>query len=510
MNEIRNDSQGQGTQQQLYYQTPSPEDEINLFELFSYLFRQWKLIAAIITAGTLFSIIYALSIPKVYESHSSLRIPTKSQIAPINENGYNKYTTQQLFKRFFDQIKSKENLKNYLIQTNPFPKMIASFNVENTIQTASAFAEEFEFTILEPEVPKGKRVLIPELFEVRISSTTEAETVTVLNEYIRYIENKLIDEIKNEGFSDVSLHFNNINRDIQLLRKSATRSRELLIEKLTTENQEKLSIIQQKIYFLRTKTKENRLRLVEKMKASNSTKIETLKQQIALLKEKKKKEITSQSAHLHEAYQLAQSAGIKKPTTFNMLAASNRLTDVSLQTQINVNNNNKTLQFLLGTEHLSSQIDILKKRKDLSQFISKIPELESQIESLRNDTKIRELQNRISDDPYIDGLQDLMNQITTIENDKRIQALQSRKSDDPFIGSLPNKLNELDRLKQISFEFGHASLYKKDQAAAVDGVAESPNRKRIVVLGTLLSGILSLFIALIVSASQRRALRETT
>lgn len=70
-------------------------------------------------------------------------------------------------------------------------------------------------------------------------------------------------------------------------------------------------------------------------------------------------------------------------------------------------------------------------------------------------------------------------------------------------------MNDLDRLKQITFDFGNASLYQLDQAAAVDGVAEKPNRKLIVVLGTLLSGMLSLFIALIVSASQKRALRET-
>lgn len=142
MNEIRNESQGQGAmplspgaQQPLYYQAPSPEDEIDLFELFSSLFRQWKLIAAVTAVGALISIIYALSIPKVYESHTSLRIPTKSRISPINENGYNQFTTQQIFKRFFNQIKSKENLKNYLIQTNPFPKMIADFNEEDMEKT---------------------------------------------------------------------------------------------------------------------------------------------------------------------------------------------------------------------------------------------------------------------------------------------------------------------------------------------------------------------------------------
>ncbi|MCW8982407.1 MAG: hypothetical protein OQK13_00020, partial [Gammaproteobacteria bacterium] len=55
--------------------------------------------------------------------------------------------------------------------------------------------------------------------------------------------------------------------------------------------------------------------------------------------------------------------------------------------------------------------------------------------------------------------------------------------------------------------FGDAALYQVNQTASVDGVAEKPNRKLMVVLGTLLSGMLALFIALIITASQKRALR---
>jgi len=86
--------------------------------------------------------------------------------------------------------------------------------------------------------------------------------------------------------------------------------------------------------------------------------------------------------------------------------------------------------------------------------------------------------------------------------------LRKRVNDDPFISSLPGKLNELERLKHISFEFGNASLYQIDRAAIVDGMAEKPNRKLIVVLGTLLSGMLALFIALIVATIKKRALRQ--
>ncbi|MCW8887598.1 MAG: Wzz/FepE/Etk N-terminal domain-containing protein, partial [Gammaproteobacteria bacterium] len=283
-------NQGTPPSQPLYYQMPPPEDEIDLFELFSSLLSQWKLIIAITFSGALISTAVALSIPKIYESSTSVRAPTESQILPINENGYSQFTAKQLFKRFFDQVKSKENLKNYLIQTNPFPKIIAEYDEVDLEMYALNFANEVQVTLLEPEAVKGEVVHIPELFEVSITSTNEAETVAVLNGYIQYIEERIIKEIKDEGFLDISLRSQSIHRDIQLLRDSAKRSRELLIAKMI-EN--------------------------------NATKIEELQQQIALLKEKKGKDVDNQIIHLQEAYQLAKSSGITKPTTLDMLAATN-------------------------------------------------------------------------------------------------------------------------------------------------------------------------------------------
>jgi LPS O-antigen subunit length determinant protein (WzzB/FepE family) len=200
--------------------------------------------------------------------------------------------------------------------------------------------------------------------------------------------------------------------------------------------------------------------------------------------------------------------GINKPTTIDVLASSSTPPRTTPQTQVNVSNSTNSMTFLLGTEYLSSQIDILNSRADITQFILKIPELESQIKSAQNDTKILELQNRVSDDPYIDGLQQLFSQITALENDTKLTELKNRESDDPFIEILPQKLNELEILNHITFDFGEASIFQIDRAAAVDGIAEKPNRKLIIVLGTLLSGMLAMFIALIVSAANKRALRQ--
>ena len=121
-------NQGMPQSPPLYYQMPPPEDEIDLFELFLSLISQWKLIISITVIGALISIAVVLTKPKAYESKVSIRIPTASQIAPINTHGYTQFKSRQLFKRYYDKVKSEENLKNYLIKTNPFPKMTPDFD----------------------------------------------------------------------------------------------------------------------------------------------------------------------------------------------------------------------------------------------------------------------------------------------------------------------------------------------------------------------------------------------
>ena len=376
MNQNELNPQQPQTPQPYYYQMPPPEDEIDLFELFASLFAQWRLIIGITIIGALISISIALATPKIYETRASVRAANTSQIAAINENGYTKLTAQQLFKRYYDQVKSKQNLKNYLIKTNALPLLVPGLNKADIDKTAVAFADNFSVTILEPEARKGEVVKFPELFQVSLSTTVEPEAVALLNRYLQHVEGMILIKIKEDGATEVKLKVNRIQRDIEVIRSNAKKLKEF------------------------------------------------------------------EFARVSEAFNQAKHLKIVTPTTINNLSQQHNSNAAS--TQITINQKNDNLLFLMGTDYLGNKKDILKKRVN----------------------------------------------------------------DDPFISSLPGKLNELERLKHISFEFGNASLHQIDRAAAVDGIAEKPNRKLIVVLGTLLSGMLALFIALIVATIKKRALRQ--
>ncbi|MCP4296277.1 MAG: hypothetical protein GY786_11770 [Proteobacteria bacterium] len=508
MNQTDHNPQTPQNLQPYYYPVAPEEDEIDLFELFASLFAQWKIIIALTIVGSLIAIAIAQNIPNLYETSSSVRIPKPSQINIINENGLYEFTAQQLFDRYYNEARATVNQRNFQIQANLLPKLFPDLKETDINRAAIKFSSRLSFNIIEPKAGKGQILESPYLFNMSLFTSKEPESVALLNGYMQHIRKKVLQEIREEGKQAVELRSISLNREIKLLRLDAQRNRALLIEKLTEQNNEKRETLQQKISLLRTGASENRLLQIEKMKESNKFKIETLEQQISFHIDQEKKRITRRSTSLSESYEQAKKADIIKMTHLDSFANLNKPDESVPQTQINVTNNRNFLEFLLGTEYLSSQIDILKNRKNLAQFIPEIPKLEAKIDSLKNDIKLKELQNRVSDDPYIKGLQNLLGQITALKDDKRITALKVRKSDDPYIKLLPEKLNELERLKRITFEFGDASLYTIDKAATVDGLPEEPNRRMIVLLGTLVSGVIALFVALIVATVKKRALSK--
>ena len=58
-------------------------DEISLVDLFSKLVSQWKLITAIIFAGTLLAAAWALVLPAVYQPSLKVSVPSAGNVAAL-------------------------------------------------------------------------------------------------------------------------------------------------------------------------------------------------------------------------------------------------------------------------------------------------------------------------------------------------------------------------------------------------------------------------------------------
>ena len=114
-------------------------------------------------------------------------------------------------------------------------------------------------------------------------------------------------------------------------------------------------------------------------------------------------------------------------------------------------------------------------------------------ESLEAEIKI--LQNRVSDDPFIEGLRDLQEQLTQ---------LRSIKSDDPFINGLRDLQEKLALLTSIEIEAEGMHSITVDQAAYPPKNRIKPDRRLIAYLGTVAGFFLGIILVFFVSFVQKQ------
>lgn len=85
-----------------------------------------------------------------------------------------------------------------------------------------------------------------------------------------------------------------------------------------------------------------------------------------------------------------------------------------------------------------------------------------------------------------------------------IENLQNRKSDDAFIEDYLSLVKRLEKLNNMTFDFSGIQPYRINKVAEVDGKAEKPKRALIVAVGSVLAFFVAIFIALIMGAVKRR------
>ena len=179
------------------------------------------------------------------------------------------------------------------------------------------------------------------------------------------------------------------------------------------------------------------LELVASGEAMAKAETEKINNDINALRFEAKKKREARIIKLQDALVTASKVGVKKPDSIRLFSQSdqrslNGLTSLSDKADANV--------FLMGTEYLEAEINILR----------------------------------------------------------------GKKNDDAYIVELPEMLKRIDELENLSFDFTGVQLYKLDKQAAVDGKAEKPKRALIVAVGAVLSGFIAIFVALIVGAIKRR------
>ena len=172
-----------------------------------------------------------------------------------------------------------------------------------------------------------------------------------------------------------------------------------------------------------------------------SLEVEKIEKQIIVLRKNAQLKREFLIAKMKEAIVVAEQLGIKRPTTIESISDESK----NARTLVNVNTKGGEQFFLMGTTYLRSKIDGLKQRKNAADQVN----------------------------------------------------LQETNTDDPFIEGLPNLFKRLSELQQRTFDFNSAQVFRLHKTVIEDDEIENPNWKLILLSGFLVSGVVSLFVALI-------------
>jgi len=360
------------------------EDEIDLFELFSSLGQQWRWLVGITLAGVVISVIIALSMSKQYVNSAKVALPNVADIAVVNVRGGQNFTEKSLFIRYFNELRSEENLKNFIEKELWIERLYPDYvGDESQSKLVAKINAQYTVEVLEPKKEKGKKNdLPPTLVELSFESQDEALGVPFINEYIKYTNQSLILTMAEKGKQYKEIQKESVEKQIDLLRYNAKVARELVIQKIEVENNKKIDVLLQSIKSLTGKS------------------ILDTKARIAMVT---------------EAHKIAIKMGIGKPTTVDII--SNKEGKLKAGA-ISLTTGQQQKLFLMGSEYLEIELDNLRERKGQEVFISEIPKIKKQISDLKNDKQLAALKARENDDPYLTELPGLLKQLEELERQR--------------------------------------------------------------------------------------------
>lgn len=482
------------------------EDEVDLLQYLILVKNAWKTIIAISFVAALTSVVIALSIPKVYRSSVEVALPTSDAIAAFNETGLGTFTKKELLKHYYDLVRSQSFFREFLLTKGYLQQLFPQdYNVDKEQRLFAAFAGDFTIEIIEPIVEGNEFVENPTMFSFSAMHIDEELLVKILNEYADYTNYTLTSEIKREQTSERSFKLAKLNRDIEILRADALNRRNLDIEKIQTDNLEKIAQLEQSRALLLVKAKADRQTQIALAEENNLKQVRKLEQQKQLLVSKAAEDRAVRIANAKEARTFAVSLNITYPTKLENLTASQQAaTSTSGKTEISLSESQTLPLYLMGTKYLDTLIKSLEGRDNDAQFISEIAQINSEIEKAKNDPALFILKNRQSDLPYLTQINKIEEQIAQIKDDQRLKALISRKSDDPFIEKLPDLQSEMERLKSLPMSFDGVKTYSSAKPALVTKKAVKPNRKMIAIVGTILGGMFAVLYVLVSAALKSR------
>lgn len=410
------------------------DDEIDLFEIFQDIWREKLLVVIIGFITTLLAVVYALIATPVFQTSSILKTAQLKDLDELNNTGVLQLTEKEALNRVGSSLESYDLRLNFFKENQ---NLFAGF-IKEGISLEKSF-EAFNKSSLKIVKPDPKKLdSFNQYIGLELQYGNKINGPEVVNGLVKFAIDYEKDRLKEDFLTVVENKLNKLHRDLSVMRAGYASDKEIQIAKLLEKDSLK------------------KLQLEDELEAIRFT-----------LKQQRENKITK----LDEAIGIAQSLGIKKPTTpssFNENAKQSFSGNV-IKTEVN---NQEIPLYFLGTDALKAEKDILLAREN---------------------------------DDFVSGrIVEIKKELKLLENNRQIQILKQRENDDLFLAELSKLLEKIHRLENLNIDFNKLNLVKIDQLALDSNNKIKPKKSLIVAVGFVLGGLLGIFAALITSAVRKR------
>ncbi len=415
-------------------QSPVYDDEIDLFELAQDLWREKITVLVIGAAVTLLALMYALLATPIYQTSSVLKPAKTKDLDQLNSLGVYELTPDSALSRVGAALESYEARLEFF-KNNPalFQPLVREGRTDE--QNFDVINRE-GFKLLKPDPDPKKQQTFSDYVGLQLEYSKELDGPAIVNGLIQYAIERERTRLTEDLGVVITNKLESLQRDLNVLRVGYNTDKEVKITGLTESDNLK------------------RLQLEDELSAIRLT-----------LKTQRENRIKQ----LDEAIAIADSLGIKKPSTPSSLSEGTRVSGSVIKTE--VNNQNIPLYFM-GTDALEAERKILLSRENDDFTSGRIVEIQQELKLL--------------------------------ENNRQIQILQSRENEDLFLAELADKEKAIARLNGLKLNMDTLSLVTLDQLATQPSRAIKPKKTMIVAVGIVLGGMLGIFAALLRSAIRKR------
>lgn len=410
---------------------PLANDEIDLVELFRALWRQRLLIVGVTFAATLIAAAYAFLATPYYQTKTYLRPVPQSMLDQLNETGIYKLTPEDALSRVASGLSSYDKRLDYFLSNQEMFQAIEPKG--DSAEQAFADFNEQAFEMLHPDPKKTENRSA--YVGLKLTYPKGMEGSAIVNGFVDYVLELERKEIAEDLESLIANRLASLDMNMEAQRANYSASKEAKIATLLEDAALKRAQLQDELAALRAELKTRRNNRIQE---------------------------------LNEAITIADSLGIRTPTSPSAMAASARSGTQVIRTEVT---NQEAPLYFLGTEALTAERDALK--------------------------------NRTSDDFVEPRIAEIQSELTLLENNREVEILKAREGEDLYLTNLAQLREEASRLKGIKLDTERLRLVRLDQPALQSLNPIKPKKVLILALGLVLGAMLGIFVALVRSLMNR-------